>query len=299
MIYDITLKITHEYVSPVGRGRHVLRLVPADVEGRQSCRTHLLEVSPLPVERYAQTDYFQNKGTVIVHTIPHSEMVLKLKTRVACIARDQQLDITPNRSQLAEELRIPKPLGPHAPHHFLGVSPRLPRDVVLGDYARAQISPGMNVRDIVVAIGQALHRDMTFKSGSTTVDTPPKEAFAQRKGVCQDYSHIMISCLREVGIPAGYVSGFLRTLPPPGKARLEGADAMHAWVRAWCGVDAGWVEYDPTNATFAGTDHILIGYGRDYTDISPVKGVLRAAGGQKTTQSVDVAPLGSDPPSGS
>lgn len=291
MIYDITLKITHEYVSPVGRGRHVLRLVPADVDGRQSCRTHLLEVSPLPSERYGQTDYFQNKGTVIVHNIPHTEMVLKLKTRVTCLAPEQQLDIAPNQTQLAAELSEPRVLGAHSPHHFLGVSPRLPRDPVLGDYARAQIAPGMNVRDIVVAIGEALHRDITFQSGSTTVDTTPQDAFAQRKGVCQDFSHIMISCLREIGIPSGYVSGFLRTLPPPGKARLEGADAMHAWVRAWCGVDAGWVEYDPTNATLAGTDHILIGYGRDYTDISPVKGVLRAAGGQKTTQTVDVAPL--------
>ncbi len=136
----------------------------------------------------------------------------------------------------------------------------------------------------------ALHRDMKFDAKATTVDTPPAEAFARRIGVCQDFAQVMIAGLRGIGIPSGYVSGFLRTVPPPGKARLEGADAMHAWVRAWCG-DAGWVEFDPTNACLVGPDHVVVGYGRDYGDVAPVAGVLRISGKQKSKQAVDVIAL--------
>ena len=157
-------------------------------------------------------------------------------------------------------------------------------------YAREQIDPGMTALDAVRAVGLALHRDMRFDPEATTVDTPPAEAFARRHGVCQDFAQVMIACLRGIGIPAGYVSGFLRTNPPPGQPRLEGADAMHAWVRAWCGWETGWVEFDPTNAVFAGTDHILVARGRDYGDVAPVKGVLRIAGAQTTEHAVDVDP---------
>jgi transglutaminase-like putative cysteine protease len=102
----------------------------------------------------------------------------------------------------------------------------------------------------------------------------------------------MISCLRGVGIPAGYVSGFLRTIPPEGKPRLEGADAMHAWVRAWCGEEMGWIEFDPTNAVLAGEDHIVIARARDYFDVAPVRGVTRSAGAHTSSQAVDVVPVG-------
>ncbi len=124
----------------------------------------------------------------------------------------------------------------------------------------------------------AIHKDFKYDKDATKVDTGPVEAFALKRGVCQDFAHVMIAGLRGVGIPAGYVSGFLRTIPPKGKPRLEGADAMHAWVRVWCGQHAGWVEFDPTNAMLAGPDHITIGHGRDYADISPIVGVLRTSG---------------------
>ncbi|WP_034007179.1 transglutaminase-like domain-containing protein, partial [Pseudomonas aeruginosa] len=123
------------------------------------------------------------------------------------------------------------------------------------------------------------------------VDTPVAEAFDMRAGVCQDFSHIMIAGLRGLGIPAGYVSGFLRTIPPAGKERLEGADATHAWVRVWCGLQLGWQEFDPTNAIPAGNDHITISHGRDYGDVSPISGVLKTSGAHEATQAVDVIPL--------
>jgi transglutaminase-like putative cysteine protease len=132
---------------------------------------------------------------------------------------------------------------------------------------------------------------MRFDAKATDADTSPAEAFEKRHGVCQDFSHIMIACLRGTGIPAGYVSGYLRTLPPAGQPRLQGADAMHAWVRAWCGTGMGWVEFDPTNAMMAGLDHVVVARGRDYSDVSPVKGVLRTPGGQTSRQAVDIVPV--------
>ena len=150
----------------------------------------------------------------------------------------------------------------------------------------------MTTLAIVRALSDALHRHMAFDAEATTVDTAPAEAFRERRGVCQDFTHIMIAGLRGIGIPARYVSGVLRTDPPPGGERLEGADAMHAWVSAWCGNETGWVEFDPTNAVAAGSDHIVIGYGRDYSDVAPVRGVLRSSGAQKSSQAVDVTPAG-------
>jgi transglutaminase-like putative cysteine protease len=149
----------------------------------------------------------------------------------------------------------------------------------------------MPARAAMEAIGHALHKDITFDAEATTVDTSPEEAFKGKRGVCQDIAHIMIACLRGVGVPAAYISGYLRTIPPPGKPRLAGADAMHAWVSAWCGAQAGWVEFDPTNDLRVATDHIFVARGRDYSDVAPLKGALRTAGAQSTKQAVDVIPL--------
>jgi transglutaminase-like putative cysteine protease len=132
---------------------------------------------------------------------------------------------------------------------------------------------------------------MTFDADATHVDTPVAEAFAARRGVCQDYAQIMLAGLRGLGVPAAYVSGFLRTVPPPGRPRLVGADAMHAWVRVWTGRDSGWMDYDPTNACTVGADHVEVGAGRDYADCAPVTGVLRLDGSQSTGHSVDMEPV--------
>lgn len=290
MIYDITLTLLHDYAGAVGTGRHLLRIVPANVAGRQKVRSHLLDIAPMPAERHGHADFFGNRGTMILHGDRHEKMVVKLASRVEMVAQEQEFDIAPTLPRLAAELAQTLSLAPDSPHHFLGASPRIVPDRALAEYARAQIHQAMTARDVVVAIGAALHRDIAFEAGTTTVETTPQQAFAIRRGVCQDFSHVMISCLREIGVPAAYVSGYLRTTPPPGQKRLEGADAMHAWIRAWCGVEAGWLDYDPTNAMFAGPDHVVVAVGRDYGDVAPVKGVLLAVGGQTARHTVDVVP---------
>ena len=150
---------------------------------------------------------------------------------------------------------------------------------------------GMTVQEIGTAICERIHADFTYDAEATSVETTPIEAFRLKRGVCQDFTHVMIVALRSLGIPAGYVSGYLRTIPPPGKERLEGADAMHAWVRVWCGRASGWMEWDPTNNIMAGSDHIRVGYGRDYSDVAPVIGILKSYGSHTTEQAVDVVPV--------
>lgn len=291
MLYDIRLRITYSYDRPAVGGRHLLRLMPADLPGEQRRITAALTVDPEPAERSALVDFFGNEAIEVVFRDVHDEIEFSVVARIERMAEPPGFDISPGLDRLAEEIAEYRGIEPTSPLHFLGPSPRAGLTPEITAYARAQIRPGMTVNDAIQAVGMALYRDMEFDAEATTVETPATEAFANRRGVCQDFAQIMIAGLRGIGVPAGYVSGFLRTKPPPGKPRLEGADAMHAWVRAWCGRESGWVEFDPTNALLVGTDHIVIARGRDYGDVSPVRGVLRIAGEQATDQAVDVIPV--------
>ncbi|MGR3322637.1 MAG: transglutaminase family protein [Pseudooceanicola sp.] len=289
--YDIRLTITHSYAAPVGNCRHVIRVLPMNLGPEQTLRAHLLEVSPRPAEQFTRLDFFGNHTLTVTHPDPHSEMEITMSARVSVNAPPPLLDTSPDTARLSAELADYRDLGPASPMHFLGPSPRLSANAEIAAFAREACAPGASAVSDVIRLGEALHGAMQFDATATDVHSDPVDAFRQRAGVCQDFTHIMILGLRALGIPAGYVSGYLRTLPPPGQARLEGADAMHAWVRAWCGASQGWIEYDPTNATLVAADHIVAARGRDYADVSPVRGFIRTSGSQVHTQSVDVAPV--------
>ena len=291
MLYDIRLSITYTYPGSAVGGRHLVRVMPLEVAGAQRLIAGLLDITPRPEEREDGTDFFGNATSSFAFRGAHKTVGFRVQARVERLGIDPDLQLSLPLSALATALNDHAELGPASPLHFLAASVRVPPDAALTRYARAALRPGMTAAQATVAIGQAVFKDMAFDAKATTVDTPAAEAFAKRRGVCQDFSHIMITCLRGIGVPAGYVSGYLRTRPPPGKARLEGADAMHAWVRAWCGPALGWLEYDPTNACIPVADHIVAAYGRDYSDVSPIKGSLRISGGQKSVQAVDVIAL--------
>jgi transglutaminase-like putative cysteine protease len=291
MIYDIRLAITYEFDRPAVAGRHVLRLMPADLPGVQRRISGLLEIDPPPLERRDLADFFHNTAVEAAFRDGHAEIAFRLGARVERLSEAPGLDISPGLPQLAREIAEYRGLDPEAPHHFLGASPRVKPGPDMSAYAGEIAARCGTAVDAVRAVGEALHRDLRYDPEATDVDTPPAEAFSRRHGVCQDFAHVMIACLRGIGIPSGYVSGFLRTNPPPGQTRLEGADAMHAWIRAWCGWQTGWIEYDPTNALLVATDHIVVARGRDYGDVAPVKGVLRISGEQKSEQAVDVLPV--------
>jgi transglutaminase-like putative cysteine protease len=288
MLYDLKLELSHNYALSAGVSRNLIRVVPATLPGRQSLTAYLVEIDPRPAERSETLDFFGNRVMSIAQFSSHSSMTIRMTARVEIRTPSAFIDISPALAALEREVDRDLSLGADAPAHFLGQSPRLAQSAPITEFAARRYDPALSSAAYVHRLGQALHDEMTFDANATTVDTDPDTAFGNRRGVCQDMAHIMILGLRAMGVPAGYVSGYLRTLPPKGGVRLEGADAMHAWVRAWCGAGQGWIEYDPTNATPVGTDHIVAGYGRDYADVSPIVGSLRGAGEQISRQSVDV-----------
>ena len=288
MLYDIRLELHYDYEGVVHGDRHLIRVMPASIAGVQRVIASSISFDPRPDDETSFTDFFGNLVTTIAYDGYHDRLNVRLQARVAVEERTPPADLSPDLAGLTRDLGALWTLGSDSPQHFLAPSPRIALSDAITAYARESLDRTTSVRAAAMDFCLSIHRDFEYDRESTNVDTAPLEAFNLKKGVCQDFVHVMIAGLRGLGIPAGYVSGFLRTIPPKGKPRLEGADAMHAWIRVWCGQHDGWIEFDPTNAMLAGADHIAIGHGRDYADISPIVGVLRTSGRHETSQSVDV-----------
>lgn len=291
MLYDIKLVIDYSYHSASDHVRNVLRLLPSDGPN-QRVLSRMLTIAPAPDERRDSVDFFGNDMTLIAWHEPIDQITLRLRAKAERLPLRKAPDTSPDLQGLAAEIADVQDLGPLSPQHFLPPSPLITPNADMIAYARAHLAEEQTCLALVKTLGHALFKEMKYDAEATDVNTPIAEAFENRHGVCQDFAQIMIACLRSLGVPSGYVSGFLRTYPPEGQPRLEGVDAMHAWVSAWCGEELGWVEYDPTNGQFAGEDYITVAHGRDYSDVAPVKGAIRTAGGQDSHQAVDVIPLG-------
>ena len=289
--YALTLNIRYSFSPPAGGGRQHLRILPATLPLQQEVRNTQLAITPPLQDRRDFMDFFGTRVIEIALPGGLTEFTLTLTAEVDRRLPAPSLDVSPMVAHLGAEISAHGGLDAGAPHHFLAPSPRIPQDAAIADFAHQAIKGAPTVRAAVIALGEALHRVMAFDASATDVDTQPDRAFAQRRGVCQDFAQIMIAGLRALGIPAAYVSGYLRTDPLPGQPRLVGADAMHAWVQAWTGLDGGWLDYDPTNACLAGDGHIRIGFGRDYGDVAPVSGMLRLGGGQTGGHSVDLVEI--------
>lgn len=287
--YDIRLEITYIYESPAGSSRTILRKLPLTIPGQQLI-SGFVSTDPEPDFRRDSADFFGNATTEIAHDRPLTEIAFRFTGRVRRQGGGPELDLSTDLGRLGEDLGQIRGIGPGVPHHFLGESERIRHEPGIAAFAEDLVAPSMSALAATRAIARALHARIEFDPEATEVTTPPIEAFEARRGVCQDISHVTIAALRSVGIPAGYVSGFLRTSPPKGQPRLEGADAMHAWVRAWCGAETGWIEIDPTNDLLVGADHVAVAIGRDYADVAPVRGSLRTAGTHTTRHRVDVIP---------
>lgn len=288
MRYRIRLTIDYKYQAASDHVRNLLRLIPVDGPNQRVTGARLL-IEPAPDERRDGRDFFGNAVSAVAWHEPVQKITFALDAQAERLAAPV-VDLSPALSALAAAL-AGTDIGPDSPQHFLSPTPRIAPDPAITAFARAAVPKGASALQAVQAVGGALYTAMTYDPEATDVHTPPAEAFAERHGVCQDFAQIMIAGLRALGVPAGYVSGFLRTYPPPGQPRLAGVDAMHAWVAAWVGPAHGWVEFDPTNDQWAGEDYITVAIGRDYADAAPVKGVLRSAGGHSGKQAVDVIPL--------
>ena len=291
MIYDVRQTTTCGYASPVAHARHVLRLTPVNRDGQ---RVHVaaLQIVPEPVHRREGQDFFGNRLTWIEIEEPHDMLTVKLAARVAVDALAvPDPSSTPAWETVREEAFATSDIGPLSPAHFLFPSRMVSLDPEIRDYVRQSFAPGRPILDAATELIHRLKADMVYEIGATTVTTTPPMSFALRRGVCQDFAHIMISGLRGIGLPAGYVSGYLRSAPLTDATRLQGAEAMHAWVLLWCGSAIGWIGFDPTNAVLAAEDHVMLAIGRDYTDVAPVDGVIVGSGGQRMGVSVNVTPV--------
>jgi len=305
VIYDVRQTTTCVYASPVAHARHVLRLMPIHRTGQ---RVHLaaLQIVPEPLHRREGQDFFGNRLTWIEIEEPHRTLTVKLAARITVdpppfpppqAAGEAVPPLpTPAWETVREEAFAISDVGPLSPAHFLFPSRMVSLDPEISDYTRQSFAAGRPVLDAAIELNNRLKADIAYEIGATTVTTTPPMSFALRRGVCQDFAHIMISGLRGIGLPAAYVSGYLRSAPRTDATRLQGADAMHAWVLVWCGSEGeseglGWIGLDPTNAMLASDEHVVQAIGRDYTDVAPMDGVIFGSGGQRINVAVSVQPI--------
>ena len=292
MIYDVRQTTAYAYASKVAYAHHVLRLTPIDRAG-QRVQASALDIVPAPVGRREGRDFFGNRLTRIDLAEPHDRMIIKMAARIVVEpVADTAPETTPAWEDVRDEVFAATDIGATSPAHFLFASRQVSLDPEIRDYARMSFPLARPVLAGAVDLMHRIKQDFVYEVGATTVSTTPPMSFALRRGVCQDFAHIMISGLRGIGLPAAYVSGYLRTVFNNAAPTLQGADAMHAWVLVWCGEQAGWQGLDPTNALIASDDHVVVAIGRDYADVAPIDGVVFASGGQKLEVAVSVTPVG-------
>jgi transglutaminase-like putative cysteine protease len=289
MIYDIVHITRYHYRSVVPLTRCLLRLLPTD-RRRQRVISARLSIEPAPSERKEGLDFFGNRVVRAVVRASHESLSLVATSRIE-VDGGPPADpaATPPWEEIATAVPGTRDLSPESPIQALFPSRNVPLLGAATGYAEALFRPGRPILAAAFDLTCRIKADFTYDPTATDVATPIARVLADRRGVCQDFAHVMIAGLRGLGLPARYVSGYLRTTPPPGKRRLEGADATHAWVEVWCGRETGWVGLDPTNGIMADDSHVILAVGRDYADVSPVDGVVVTSGDHGLVVSVDVA----------
>jgi transglutaminase-like putative cysteine protease len=279
--YDVMHATRYTYSNAVSVSHHLARLSPRRSEC-QACLTHDLRVEPEPAVRASHTDYFGNHVTFFAMQAPHTALAVEARSRVRVTSPPAVDPTTPPWERAADRLRLPLDAV-----DALFDSTSIHARPEYAAYARESFAPRRPLLEAVVDLTSRIHHDFTFDPEATTVTTPLAEVFRLRRGVCQDFARFEIACLRSLGLPAMYVSGYLETVPPPGMPRLIGADASHAWLAVYC-PDAGWIEVDPTNNLVPSTGHVALARGLDYHDISPIRGVILGGGQHTLHVSVDV-----------
>ena len=291
MIYEIRHRTTYDYESKVTFARCVLRLTPPSSAGQTVLRSGVT-ISPTPARSVSRIGPFDEATLTVLIDTPHKELVIEARSRVEVHPARDTLPFSMAWEAVRARALAGTSVASNAPATFLYPTRRTPVTPDITDYARESFAPGREIVEAASDLMTRINRDFVYDGDATSVSTPTAEAFAKRRGVCQDFAHIMICGLKGLGLPAAYVSGYLRTRPPPGRPRLEGADATHAWVSLWCGEDIGWIGFDPTNAIIAAESHIVLATGRDYADVAPIDGILLSPGDQELKVAVDVAPEG-------
>jgi transglutaminase-like putative cysteine protease len=294
MIYKIVHRTTYKYKYPVSVGSHVACLKPRALPHHQVALSEL-RIQPRPATRTERVDFFGNRLCFFTIQEPHRELVVEARSQV----------IMEGKGKATPWPQLPLPweeaaeAGPndHSPagleaYQFGFESPRIRVRPEFAAYALQSFTPRRPMPEALLDLTARIHKDFRFDSKVTNVRTPTEEVFRKRRGVCQDFAHLQIACLRSLNLAARYVSGYLRTYPPPGQARLVGADASHAWVSAYC-PGIGWLDMDPTNNLVPSNGHVTLAWGRDYGDVSPLRGLILGGGAHTLKVAVDMEPLDS------
>lgn len=290
MMYRVEHRTTYANSQPVSVGHNEAWLTPRNTS-HQTILSHRLLIDPLPSARGTLTDYFGNTVTQFLFNQGYQSLTVTAINEVELLPAYLAPPASPPWESVVAELRAHATPNALRAYEFTFESPRCRLSPEFAEYGRPACQPHRPIREVLTELLQKFRDDFQFDSTATTVSTPVEQVFRLRRGVCQDFAHLMISILRSLGFAARYVSGYLRTLPPPGKPRLIGADASHAWVAVYGGRE-GWIDVDPTNCSFPSMDHITLAWGRDYTDVAPVKGVYIGGSSPLLQVSVDVCPLG-------
>ena len=291
MTYQIVHKTTYTYKQPVSFGTHVAYLIPRS-QPHHTCISHELLITPTPASLHERLDYFGNAFAFFTIREPHQELTIEARSRVAVDGPPVTWPETaPAWDEVARSLPSDLSEAGLDAYQFVFESPRVSPGVAFAVYASPSFPPGRPLTEALLDLTARIYKDFRFDSKATNVRTSPEEVLRSRKGVCQDFAHLQVACLRSLGVAARYVSGYIRTYPPPGRPRLVGADASHAWVSVYC-PGAGWLDLDPTNNLIPSESHVKLAWGRDYGDVSPVRGVILGGRDHKLEVGVDMEPQG-------
>lgn len=286
MIWRVKHVTAYAYGAPVDTAIHLLHLSPRAME-RQTVRHAALVSEPAPSRRERGPDHFGNDTAWLYLDRPHTRFVVTAESVVEVLPPPPRPAVTPAWEEIAALARDAPEVA-----EFLFPSPMLPPVPEARDHIAPSFPPGQPAWEALEHLTEHFRDKLAFRPGVTTVSTPVAEVLKRRAGVCQDFAHLMITGLRMLGIPARYVSGYIRTRPPPGGVRRLGADQSHAWVAAWLGPEAGWVEVDPTNRIFVAEEHVIVAWGRDFGDVSPLRGIILGGGRHAVTVGVDMESVG-------
>ena len=290
MRYKIKHITNYKYAARVSNCYNQAHVVPRTT-ARQTCSRSHITVSPYPSTSSRRIDYFGNTAYNFDIQKPHKSLTITAESEVEVMENgpDLNLDIGINVKDSLDYIRRAQTVESIEAREFLLDSPMIKTNALLKEYAQPSFAVQRSLKSVVRELTERIFTDFTYDPESTTIATPLNEVLQNRRGVCQDFAHLQVGLLRAMGIPAKYVSGYLETLPPPGQEKLVGTDATHAWI-AYYSPEEGWIEFDPTNNTIATHQHIVTAYGRDFYDVTPLKGVIYGGGAAPLLSvSVDVA----------
>jgi len=287
MKYRIRHASRYAYGSPVELAVHMVHLRPRPV-GWQHVVSERIVTDPVAARRRDGHDHFGNLVTWLFLDLPHADFEVLAESVVEVKYPDPpKPEKTPPWEEVVQAASAPA--GWRAAEYRFD-SPMVPAQAEARAYAAVSFKPGRPVLDALLELNNRIRADFRFRAGVTSISTPVAQVMQRREGVCQDFTQVMISALRGLGLPARYVSGYIRTHPPPGQKRRLGSDQSHAWVGCWLGDRHGWVDLDPTNGLVVKDEHVVLGWGRDYGDVSPVRGVILGGGHHSLSVSVDLEP---------